>query len=134
MDAADPAGREDADAGRRRGDHRCRDGRGRPAVGRERRRQVRPGGLHDRAGGRLRERFEVGLAKPDVDPAGADRDRRGRRPGLDHRGLGRAGDLEILGIRQAVADQRRLEGDDRPAVAKSGRDAGSIERRSANTA
>ncbi len=43
----------------------------------------------------------------------ADRHGRRDRAALADRRLGRAGDLQVLGIRKPVADQRRLEGDDR---------------------
>ena len=43
-----------------------------------------------------------------------------RAAGADGR-LGRARDLEVLRVRQAVADQRRLERDDRPALGEGGR-------------
>ena len=59
-----------------------------------------------------------------------DRDGRRDRAALADRGLGRARDLEVLRIRQAVADERRLEGDDRAAVGSAAATSGAIERRS----
>ena len=112
VDAADPAGGEDADARRMGGDHRRRDGRGRPA-GRQRRGQARPGGLADRTGRRRRRapRAQHRRARPGSGRRGsrrwpAPRPTPGRRPPTPR-------DLEVLGIRQAVADERRFEGDDR---------------------
>ena len=53
-----------------------------------------------------------------------DGDGRRGRPAVADRGLGRPGHLEIGRVRQAVADQGRLERDDRPAVGERGRDIG----------
>ena len=116
MDAADPAGREHPDPRRVGRDHRRPDGRGRPAARGERGGEARSGDLADRAGGRRGERLEVRVRQADEEPSVADRDGRRDGPGRADGRLRRAGDLDVLRIRQAVADERRLEGHDRPAV------------------
>ena len=58
--------------------------------------------------------------RPDQHPPVADRDRRRDRAARADGRLGRPGDRDVLGIRQAVADERRLEGDDRPARGEGG--------------
>ena len=86
--------------------------------------------LRTEPGGRRRERLERRLVEPDQEPAGMDRDGRRDRPGRADRRLGRRRDLEVLRVRQAVADQRRFEGDDRPAGRQGGRDLGLMSSRS----
>ena len=116
MDAADAARREDRDAGRVRRDHRRRDGRRRPAAVGECRRETRPGGLPDRSRRCRGQGGERGLVQADEQPPAADRDRRGDGPGRANRRLGRGRDLEVLRVRQAVADERRFERDHGPAL------------------
>ena len=71
---------------------------------------------------RGRQRLERVRVQPDEQRPVADRDRRRHRAvGLAHGRLRRRRDLEVLRIRQAVADERRLERDDRPAVARGRR-------------
>ena len=114
VDAADPARREDPDPGRVGRDHRRRDRGGRPAAFGERDGQARPGGLADRCRpARSRARAAQPRIQADEDPAVMDRDGRRDRAALADRGLRRARDLDVLRIRQAVADQGGLEGDDR---------------------
>ena len=123
MDAADPARREDRDPGGVRRDHRGRDGRGRPAAVGQRGGEARPRGLADRAGGRRRQGLE---RRPR--PARRAAARRGSRPWPGPRRPPgpppprRRRDLEVLRVRQAVADQGRFEGDDRPALGQGRRD------------
>ena len=118
MDAADPAGREDRDPGRVGRDHRRADGRGGPTAGGQRGGEARPGDLADRAGRRRRERLEIRVRQADEETAVVDG--HGRRDGarLAHRRLRRAGDLDVLRVWQAVADEGRLEGHDRRAAAE----------------
>ena len=124
VDATDPAGREDRDPGRVGGDHRGRDRGGRPAAAGERRREARPGRLaHRTCGGRGQSR-EGGIVEADEQAAFVDRDRRRDRAGRPDRGLGRLGDLDVLRVRQAVADQSGFEGDHRPALGQGRRDFG----------
>ena len=118
MDAADAARREDRDPGGRSRDHRRRDGRRRPAALGQGDREARACRLPDRARGRRRERLE-GRRRP-ARRAAARRARRpspGRHPAVSRTAASEAaGDLEVLRIRQAVADERRFERDDRPAL------------------
>ena len=73
-----------------------------------------------RGGGQRLERRGV---QTDEQPPVVDRDgRRHGAIGLADRRLGRRRDLDVLRIRQAVADQRRLERDDRGAVGQRGGD------------
>ena len=60
----------------------------------------------------------------DQDATVADGDRGGDRAALANGRLRRARDLDVLRIRQAVADERRFEGDHRHAVAQGVRDLG----------
>ena len=125
MDAADAAGREHPDPGRGRGDHRGRHRRRRPAALGQRDREARAGGLAHRAGRGRRQRLEGRRVQPDEQSAVADR--HGRRHGagrLAHGRLRGRRDLEVLRVRQAVADQRRLERDDRPALGQRRGDLG----------
>ena len=91
----------------------------------ERGREVRPRGLATDPGRRRRERLELVRG-----PARRAPGRRGSRPSPGRRRASRtaASDARatsrFCGIRQAVADQRRLEGDDRAAVAERGGDLG----------
>ena len=122
MDAADPAGREDRDPGGVGRDHRGRDGRRRPAAVGQRGGEARPRRLADRARRRRGQRLEGRLVQADQQPPAVDRHGgrdRAARPDRRFRG---AGDLEVLGVRQAVADQGGLEGDDRPALGQGRRD------------
>ena len=121
VDAADAAGREDPDAGGLGRDHRRRDRRRGPAALGQRDGQARPGGLADRAGRGGRERLQGRLVQADEDAAVMDRDRRRDRATLADRRLRRARDLDVLRIRQAVADQGGFEGDDGRAVARARR-------------
>ena len=125
MHAADPARREHPDPRRVRRDHRGRDRRGRPAALAERDRHRRPRRLAHGARRRGRERLERLRIQPHEQPPVPDRDR--RRHGavrLAHGRLRRERDLEILRVRQAVADERRLERDHRPAVREGRGDLG----------
>ena len=75
--------------------------------------------------GRCRGEREQGrLVEADQQPPAVDRDRRRDRAGRPDRRLGRGRDLDVLRVRQAVADQRRFERDDRPALGQGGRDVG----------
>ena len=118
MDAADPAGREDRDPGRVGRDHRRADGRGGPPAGGQRGGEARSGDLADRTGRCRRERLEVRVGQADEEPTVADGHGGRDGPRLAHRRLRRAGDLDVLRVRQAVADERRLEGHDRRAPAE----------------
>ena len=125
MDAADPAGREDPDARR----HAPGSSSPRPSSPPNRRRRnaaasVGRAALRTEPAGRRRERLRARFVQADQDPAGVDRDGRGDGAGLADRRLGRMRDLEVLRVRQAVADERRLEGHDGAAVGERARDLG----------
>ena len=90
----------------------------------ERRGEARSGRLAHRAGRCRGQREQRGLVEADEQPAVVDRHRRRDRPGRPDRSLRGGRDLEVLGIRQAVADQRRFERHDRPALGQRGRDLG----------
>ncbi len=118
VDAADAAGRMDRDAGGMRGDHRRGDrGGGEPGPG-EGLGEGRPRRLLDRPRGGRRECLQLRGRQPDEHPAVHDGDRRRDGARLADRGLGGEGDLEVRRVREAMADQRRLEGDDPLAVGK----------------
>ncbi len=111
--AAEAAGREHVDAylcgqmGRRRDS--CRAMAGARCHGR----QVARTHLDDLvAAGDLRQRVVV---QPDARGTRHERDRRRDRAGGPHGVLDLACDAQVVGARQAVADDRRLERDDRPA-------------------
>ena len=76
------------------------------------------------------QRRERRIVEADEQAAVVDRDRRRDRAGRPDRGLRRRRDLDVLRIRQAVADQRGFQGDDRPALGEGGRDLGGDVRRS----
>ena len=118
MDAADPARREDPDPRRVRRDHRRRDGRRGPAAAGERGRERRASRLPDRArpapsrAPRGRRRSSPTSIRPSWIATVAGTAPLSRTAASDARATAR-----FCGIRQAVADQRRLEGDDgRPAA------------------
>ena len=98
MDAADPAGGEDPDAGGVRRDHRGRHGRRGPAAVGER----RPRGSVGRPcgpipAGAVASASRAAVVEPDQEPAVVDRDRRRDvAPASPDRGLGRPRDLEVL--------------------------------------
>jgi hypothetical protein len=116
VDAADAARREDVDPRCTGRDHRRRHGRCRPAARGERGGERRAGRLPDRALGRRGERDEVALREAHEQLPVPDRHGGRHRARLAHGRLGRRRDLEVRREREAVADQRRLEGDDRPAA------------------
>ena len=115
--APDAARGEHPDPGRERGDHRGRDGGRGPAAASQGDPEARPRGLEHRAGRRRRERLERRRIEAHEQSTIPDRDRRRHRAGRgSDRGLGRRRDLEVLRVRQAVADERRFERDDRAAL------------------
>src|SRR5450759_597279 len=117
---ADPTGREDADAGCGTGEHGRRDGGRAEHSGGERPGQRRPGNLPDVGGrGQLHEGRRV---KPYEQPTIPDRDRRRHGAGLADGRLRGAGDLQVSGIREAVADERGFEGHDRASSPERGAD------------
>ena len=125
MDAADPAGREHRDPRGVRRDHRRRHRRGRPAAARERRRQARPRGLAHRPAGAVASAGSAAVVEPDEQPPVVDRHgRRAPRRASRTAASEARRDLEVLRVRQAVADQGRFEGDDRPALGQGGRGVG----------
>ncbi len=124
VDSADATGREHFDADGVRCDHRRSDRRRSPATAGDRRAQVRPGHLGDRAPGRRGQRFQLVPRQPDHHAPGVDRHGRGHGTRLPHRVLRRGRHLHVLRVGQAVADERRLEGDDGPAVAQGVGDLG----------
>ena len=124
MDATDPTGGKDPDPSGVGGDHGRRHGRRRPPAVGDGRCQARPGGLPDGSGRRGRERLDGRVVQPDEQASGVDRDGRRDRAGRADRGLRSPRDGQVLGERQPVADQRRFEGDDRPALGERGRDLG----------
>ena len=60
------------------------------------------------------------VVEPDPRLPGHDGDRRGHRAGGAHRCLDLAGDPQVVRPRQPVADDRRLQSDDRPPAAQGG--------------
>ena len=62
--------------------------------------------------------------EPDEQPPAVDRDGRRHRAGIADGGLRGPRDLEVVRVRQAVADQRRFERDDGPARAQGAGDLG----------
>ena len=81
--------------------------------------------LRTEPGGRGRQRLERRRVQPHEQPPVADRDRRRHGAlGLAHGRLRRERHLEVLRVRQPVADQRRLERDHRPAVREGRGDLG----------
>ena len=116
MHAADPAGRECADPGRERGDHRGRDRRRGPAALGKGDGQAWSGGLPHGSVWRGGQSLELRLAEPDQQSTVAHGHGGRHRPGcLANRGLGGGGDLDVLRVWQPVADERRLERHDGPA-------------------
>ena len=91
--------------------------------------EVRAGRLQDVPRSAVARASSSSSVKPDEEPAVADRD--GRRNGarLADRCFGRARDLEVVRIREAVADERGLERDDGAAVGERRRDLRRDERR-----
>ena len=75
-------------------------------------------------GGAVASASRAAVVQPDEHASGVDRDGRRDRAGRAHGGLRCRRDGQVLGVRQAVADQRRFEGDDRPALGERGRDLG----------
>ena len=102
------------------GDHRGRHRRGRPPAFGEGDSQAGARGLPNGPGRGCCQRLKGPGVEPDQQPPVADRDR-GRHGArrLADGGLGGRGHLEILRIGQSVADQRRLERDDGPALGES---------------
>ena len=78
--------------------------------------QVPPRDLVDRAPLGRRQAFELVAGQPDQELALVQRDRGRDRAGRPDRRLGCGRDLDVLGVRQPVADERGLEGDDGAAV------------------
>ena len=107
VDAAEPAGGEDADAGAGGEVGGRGDGRRRRAAGGDHRGEVAQPRL--REPGTERQRLERVVVEPDPDLAGDDGDR-GRDGALGaHHGLELAGHLEVPAARQPVGDQGALE-------------------------
>ena len=88
---------------------------------------ARPCGPSPRGRGQGHERR---LVQADEQSPAVDRDRRRDRAARPDGRLRGAGDLEVLRVRQAVADQGRFEGDDRPALRQGRRDLRVTTRRS----
>ena len=112
MNTTDAAGREHPDPRSVRGDHRRRHRRRRPASVGECRRQARPRCLTDGTRWGRGEREQGDLVEADEQTAAMDRHGRGHGARVADGGLGRLRDLDVLGIREAVTDERRFEGDD----------------------
>ena len=113
VDAADAAGGEDLDAGEAGADHRGGDGGGAGPALAEGDGEVGARELADVGGGG--EALEpVGL-EADMDAALHHRDGGGDGAGGGDLGLDGARGREVLGMRHAVGDDRRFEGDERPA-------------------
>ena len=68
-----------------------------------------------------REALELRPVEPDHDPAVEDADRRGHGARRPHGRLAREADLDAVGRREAVRDERRLERDDRALLGERGR-------------
>ena len=124
VDAADAAGREDPDARRVGRDHRRRDRGGGPAALGQGDREAGPGGLANGAGRRGGEGVQGVGIEAHQHAAIVDRHRGRDRATLADGGLRGARDLDVLWIRQAVADEGGLEGDDGRAVAQRAGDLG----------
>ena len=125
MDAADPAGDEDADAGGVREQHRRRHRRAAVRAARHRVRQVAPRHLADRAGvAELREALELVVAEPADADAVEHGDRARQRARVAHDRLDGARHLEVFRVRHAVRDDGRLERDDRAVVGDGVADVG----------
>jgi hypothetical protein len=127
MDAADAAGREHTDPGRVGCDHGRRDGRGAPAARGDRGTEAGAGDLAHRALGRGGQCLEIVRGQADQQPSIVERDGRGHGARGADRELGRRRDLEVLRVREPVADERRLERDDGARTAAA---TGSMARRS----
>ena len=110
MDTTDPAGGKDADPGTAGQCRRRSNSRRRVAGGRNRERQLANADLGYIWG--CRERLE--LVRVQSDRGLASRHANGRRhdPRCPKHCLQLQGNLEVAGPRQAVADDRRLEGHD----------------------
>ena len=78
--------------------------------------------LSTRPGGRRRERLERRVVEPDEQPAVADGHGRRHRPGRRTAASEAGATSRFARVRQAVADQRRLERDDGPPGRERGRD------------
>ena len=114
VDAADPARREDAGSPRRAAAIIVADtvvAAQPPAASAAA--EARPGRLADGPGGAVPRASRSSSARPDQEPPVADGHGGRHGAALADRRLRRAGDLEVLRVRQAVADQRRFERDDR---------------------
>ena len=85
-------------------------------------REVRAGGLRDGPASAPSQRLERRSPGPTRSRPSWIATVAGTAPRLADRGLGRARDLDVLRVRQAVADERRLEGDDGPARRQRGGD------------
>ena len=118
--AADAAGREEADAGQR----------GRANAGCHSRRSDRA--MHDRGcdvaradlDRPARDALEIGVRESQAQLAVEDRHRRGHGARLADRGLAAACGAQVVRWRQALADDRRLQRDHRPARVERGGDLG----------
>ena len=97
------------------------------AAGHEGRGKAGSSRLADGAGRSRREGFEGGIVETDENPAVVDcqRGRRGTRS--PDRRLRGSGNRDVLGIRQAVADEGGLERDERPPGAECRPDLGAQE-------
>jgi hypothetical protein len=94
-------------------DHRRGHGRGGPAIRHEGRGEARSRGLSHGARRRGCQRLKLRVGQPNEQPPVVDRDRRRHGAGLTNGRLGAARNLHVGRVRQAVADQGGLEGDDR---------------------
>ena len=117
VDAAEAAGRHEADPGRGGDRERAADRRRTERVLRDGGREVARAEL---ARGRV-EAFELRLGQPDDDLAVEDADRRRHAAALAHCALGAQADLDAFARREAVCDQSRLERDDPRAVFRASR-------------
>ena len=113
--AADAPCREDADAGQGRDPHGRRDGC-RARFTRDQGRADVPRAELARAG---RHPLQVGVGKPHPRPPVQDGDGGRHRPLPPDRRLAAAGGAQVVGRRQALAHDRGLERNHRPAVCQS---------------
>ena len=121
VNAADPSGGEHADAGLRGEQRGGGDGRAAGRALRHRHRQV--SGAELQRARRRRQLLELVGLEADVRDTVEHRDRRGHGAVLGDRPLELERRPDVLGARQAVRDDRRLERDDRLAVAERAGDA-----------
>jgi hypothetical protein len=113
--AADTPGREHPDAGHRGENHRCCHGRRAVCATADDKRDVATAGL-DNGRPTLAQATDLRVVKTDLQPPTEDGDGRRNRAALANRALNPAGGFDVLGIRHAVGDDGRLEGNDGFAV------------------